>query len=338
MNRLLLVAISALVLSLPVSAKSFETVMVDTLNFESGLASVAVPPEDFLKIPFGKGPEQVGGDNEDTKHMTEGVPYTFLPIKDGSVWVLDSINQSVKRFDPKGALVTDIPFGKLHGDKPSIVRDFCPAPEDGAYLLCATDGKIERVDANGKLVLEIEGLRDAWSIGADPKGNVLVNHPAMNALLRFNPQGEILEKYDSMPDVGPFCDKDGKPYGMRAEESRVVLFKVTVASPAATVDLAEILLDLPKDRGAHFVSQKVLGTDSSENVYVEVTACDDDGVIHKSKLVRFDPSGKLLKQMDYRPIPFLSPDLPRHMVVTPDGEVMCFRVEEKNFVLCTYSF
>ncbi|HNV72461.1 MAG TPA: hypothetical protein PKO06_22315, partial [Candidatus Ozemobacteraceae bacterium] len=319
MKRFVLVALLAL---LPVCTFAADTpvkaVMINGLRYEASLASQAVAPKTLLEIALGTGKENVGSDEQDAEHRTEGAPYAFCALKDGSVWVLDTINQKLKHFSAEGKCLTEVAFPE-HPEKFARIRDFAIGPKESFYFLCSTDGKVERVDGQGKLITEIEGLSDVWEIGADPKGNVLVKNPAMNALMRFNPEGELIESYDGQADYSVYTDADGHPYGVRSDDKNAVLFKLTAASPTASIDLAKFPLELAAGNKAHYYSARVCGVDQTGTIYLELIAGDDDGVIHQNRLLKVSPDGKTLGKLEMLNTPFMAPDLPRHRVVMPDG-------------------
>lgn len=317
------------------TAPAFQVTTVDMIRYEAGLASVACKPAEFLRLPFGKGEDQIGGHELDIGHRTEGVPFTFQGLKDGSVWILDTINGKLKHFAADGKVLTAIAWSNHPQGKTPIIRDFAFGPQGGFYLLCATDGKVELIDPKGQCPVEIEGLQDAWNIGADPKGNVLVNNPVMRSLLRFNPKGELIEQYAD-PDLTVVTDLDGNPYGMRGDDQNAVLIKAKTASPVAEIELAKFPLELPKERKAHYVSRQVLGVDAEQRIYVELIACDDEGVVHQNRIVKLSPTGKEIGHLDFFSKPYMAPDLPRRSTVMPDGRILSFQMDDKGWALITY--
>ncbi|MFZ2957188.1 MAG: hypothetical protein WA705_09880 [Candidatus Ozemobacteraceae bacterium] len=327
--------IPATLFAVPATA-TFNVAMVDMIRYEAGLASSAQKPSELLRLSFGAGDANIGGCDQDLEHRTEGVPYAYIPLADGSVWVLDSIQAKIKRFSPDGKLMATVPI-KNHGDavKP-FIRDFALAPKDGFYLLCVTDGKVERISATGEQVVEIEGLNDTLAIGSDCKGNVLVRNNMLKGILRFNPEGELVERYEDQTDLSEYSDLEGRPYGVRGDDLNAVVFKTKTASPVEELELAKFPLELPKDRGAHYVSRKILGVDAAQNIYVELVACDDDGVIHQNQIVKLSPTGTILSKTEMISSPYIAVDLPRRLTVMPDGRVMGFSVDPKGWALVFY--
>ncbi len=334
MNRIVLVMVLMLVVSMGAFAAP-EVTTVNNLRFEKTVAAKAIKPEPYLKLAFGRDDATIGGSNEDEQKRTEGCPYSFLPQADGSVWLLDAVNRKIKHFAKDGKLLAAVAYAEK--DEKMVMRDLALLPGGNFVAIAVNDGKVVVLDAKGAVTCEIEGLHDAWSLGVDKAGNALINVPVMQAVLRFNDKGELLERYDGCSELSVVTDEKGAPYWLKSDDQNAELLKVTAASPTATVSLAKFPLDVPAEAKAHYVSTKVLGTDAKGQIYVELVATDDDGVIHRQRVARLDAEGKVLTQADILPIPYLAPDLPRHLMVMPDGRLMGFSVDEKNYQLHTYT-
>ncbi|HEY9071991.1 MAG TPA: hypothetical protein VIV61_17155 [Candidatus Ozemobacteraceae bacterium] len=326
----------ALSFSGAVSAAPFTTVMVNGMQYEASLASSAVAPKDLCSIPFGTADANVGGDAQDLEHRTEGAPTAFRAMPDGSLWVLDTVNQAAKQFSADGSFITSFKFPGSGAATFAHMRDFAVIPTGGFYLYNSTEGIVERVDEKGVSAVQIEGLPDSFEIGADSKGNLLVVNPVMQSLLRFNPAGELIEKYDGQTHLSAIVDKNDKPLGVRFDDAMAELFRADTASPVAEVSIARFPLELPKERKAHYVSAKLIGADAKANVYLELIACDDNGVVHQHRVLRLSSEGKTLGQADLLVIPFLAPDMVRHMTATPDGKILGFRSDTKSWIPITY--
>ncbi|MBP7634060.1 hypothetical protein KBA41_07800 [Candidatus Ozemobacteraceae bacterium] len=327
---------AALSLSAAASAQPFSVVMVNGMQYEAALASSSVAHKDICSIPYGTADNCVGGDMQDAEHRTEGAPTAFRPIADGSFWVLDTINQKLKHFARDGKPLETLPYPGT-GEKNFVhITDLAVNPNGGFYLFNATDGIVERVDAKGASVVQIEGLADSREVGVDSKGNLLITNPVMQSLLRFNPEGELIEKYDGQTHLSPIVGADDKPLGVKFDEQNAELVKADTASPVAEVSLAKFPLDLPKERKANYVSAKLIGSDAKNQVYLELVACDENGVVHRHRVLRLAADGEVLSQADLLMIPFLAPDMVRHLTVTPDGTLFGFRSDGKSWIPISY--
>lgn len=309
-------------------------VLVNGLQYEAGLASAAVAHNDICSIAYGKEDNNVGGDQQSDKHRIGGAPTAYCPLSDGSFWVLDSINQKAKRFAADGNLLASFAFPGSSNEKFITMKDMAVIPTGGLYLYNSTQGMILRVDEKGATQVLIEGLPDSRGIGVDSKGNLLVANPVMKSLLRFNPAGELIERYDGQTFLSTVVDAADKPLGVKFNDYEAELFRADKASPTVTVSLAKFPLQTPQERKARYASAKLIGADSKKNVYLELIACDKNGVIHQYRVLRLSGAGKVLSQADLLAIPFLSP---REKEITPDGKVFGFRSDKKSWFPISYT-
>ncbi len=315
-------------------AGNASVVLVNRLQYDAGLASSAVYPTDVCSIPFGTDDANVGGDSQDSKRQAGGAPTAYVPLADGSFWVLDTINQKVKHFGADGKLISCFPFPESGPKKFIFMKDLAVIPSGGMYLYNSTQGIVVRVDDKGVSQVRIEGLPDSREIGVDSKGNLLVSNPRMRSLMRFSPAGELLEKFSGKDLLTPMVDSADQPLGMKFNEQEAELFRAEKASPTVIVPIAKFPLRAPKERKAHFVAANVLGSDAKKNVYIELIACDKSGVIHQHGVLRLSQDGKTLAQADLIAFPFL---YPRKKMVTPDGRIFGFRSDNKSWIPISYS-
>lgn len=309
-------------------------ILMNGLQYEAGLASSAIAHKDLCAIPYGTTDETVGGEKEDAKRRSGGAPTAYAPLADGSFWVLDAINQKMKRFSADGKLVSSLLFPGSGGGRYLHMKDLAVIPSGGFYLYNSTQGIIVRVDEKGRSRTQIEGLPDSREIGVDSKGNLLVANPLMRSLFRFNRAGELIEKYEGQNFLSTVVDASDKPLGVKFNAQEAELFRAEQASPTINVSIAKFPLQTPKERKAHYVSAKVLGTDAKKNVYLELIACDKDGVIHQHRVLRLDAAGKTLAQADLLAIPFI---YPRKKMVTPEGKIFGFRSDRKSWIPIAYT-
>lgn len=311
-----------------------ESIMIESLRYEKSLVSKAIRPTSLFSLKFGRGDSEVSGDAEDEKHISYGVPFAFMPMKDGSVWLLDTVSRKLKHFGPKGEFLEAVNLENISkGDSP--IRDFALAPDNGFYLYSTEDRKVFRTDHTGKILCEIEGLDDTWSLNSDRSGNVWVENPRMQSVFCFNPAGELVERYGEMDGLSNVCDADGKPFGIKGDEQNAIVYKAQTASPSSLLELASFKLE--NAAKAHYVSRKILGRDEKGNLYFELVACDDEGVIHQNRIYRIPETGGPVKFFEIISRPCFSPDLPRHLAVIPDGRIMGFTTGEDAYQLFTYS-
>lgn len=331
----------ALMIFVSISLSIFSTAFAETsvvlknnLKYESSLAASAIAHKDICSIPYGKADANVGGTDEDIKHMSEGAPSAYIPNSDGSFWVLDSINKKVKHFGSNGKFISSFALPGSSSNKPSLFKDMAILPNGGFYLYNSTQGIVYLVDKEGKPKIQIEGLPRSKEIGIDSKGNLLIANPIMQSLLRFTPTGELIEKYDGQTFLSTVVDASDKPLGMKFTELEAELFKAEIASPTKLISIAKFPLTTPKERKAHYSTAEVIGTDAKMNIYVLLVACDRAGVIHQYRVLRLNNSGKILAKADLLVVPFL---YPRRERITSDGKIFGFRSEKTSWLPITFS-
>jgi hypothetical protein len=319
------------------SAAKPSGVLVNGLQYEAGLASSAIAHKDICSIPFGTEDGNVGShmQEQDKKRRTGGAPMAYRALPDGSFWVLDAINQKMKRFSAAGKLMSSFLFPGSSAKSFVLMSDLAVIPTGGFYLYNSSQGIVVRTDENGSSTVQIEGLPHSTGIGVDSKGNLLVKNAVMRCLLRFSPSGELIEKYDNkLHFLSTVVDASDKPLGIKFNDQEAELFRADNASPAAAVSIAKFPLQTPKERQAHYVSAELIGSDLQKNVYLRLIACDKNGVIHQYKILRLNSEGKTLSQADLLVIPFFAP---RKMVATPDGKIFSFKNDKQSWIPITYT-
>ncbi|NCB37303.1 MAG: hypothetical protein EOM80_00905 [Erysipelotrichia bacterium] len=305
--------------------------MINALNYHKSMFA-ASQADVYLKIPFGKELANVGGCNEDPDVTSEGVPWAFRMVDGGKVWVLDSLNGLLKLFTPDGKVERSVSLT----DFGQVVKDFAVAPDGSFAFLNAVTGYVYQAGADGKRISEIEGFNSANSIEFSPDGDLLIDHPIMQAILRFGSNGEIKEQYVCDETLSLYGDASGTLIGLKIDERLAELYLRTVASPATQVVLASFPYT-EEHEGVRYVGGKILGKDAAGNIYLNLVACDNNGNIYRDRLYRCSNEGKNLGELDVLTVPFLAPDLPRKRVVCPDGRIMGYYTDDKNYVLCVYS-
>lgn len=309
-------------------------VLVNGLQYEAELASSAISHKDICSIAYGTADNNVGGDQQGDKHRIGGAPAAYCPLADGSFWVLDTLNQKAKHFAVDGSLIFSFVFPESSSEKFVYMKDMAVASSGDLYLYNSAQGIVSRVNEKGVSQVQIEGLPDSREIGVDSKGNLLVANPVMQSLLRFNPAGELIERYDGQTFLSTVVDANDKPLGVKFNDTEAELFRADKASPTVTVSLAKFPLQLAKESKAHYVSAQLIGSDAKKNVYLQLIACDKNGVIHQYRVLRLSSAGKTLGQADLLAIAFL---YPRRKTITPDGKVFGFRSDKKSWFPITFA-
>lgn len=329
LKKIILIA-ACIVVTLSCGAQEAEFKLINALNYHKSMFS-ATPSADYLKIPFGKEMNAVGGQDEDVEAVTSGVPWAFRMVDGGKVWVLDSINKLLKLFTPEGKVERSISLKEMG----KVVIDFAIAPDGSFAFLNATNGYVYITDEQGKMVRAIEGFNSARAIEFSPKGDLLVNNPIMGANLRLSIEGELKEQFVCDESLSLFSADNGQLLGLEVADSNAKLYLRTVASPTESLVLAEFPYT-EKFAGVTYAGGELLGRDASGSLYFSLVACDEEGHIFRDRLYRCSIEGKVLGELDVLTIPHLAPDLPRKRIACPDGRVMSYYPASDSYRLCTY--
>lgn len=306
--------------------------LINALQYHKGMYD-AQKPVIIMQIPFGTADKAVGGSEQDTEIYSEGVPFAFRPMKDKTVWILDSVNYALKNFSAQGKLLQKISI-KDYGE---IVRDLVVAEGGSFWLLSPLEGFIHRLAPDGKHISKIEGFQEARAIEAGNNGELLVDMPMMSSVLRFGAD-ELLKEACSY-DLGLSLIEGvgGKLLGLEMSDKNVKLFLRNQVTPVQNLVLAEFpLTGFPED--VTYAGAELLGRDSKHNLYLNLIACNKDGVIFRDRIYKCSIVGKVKSQIDILTVPCLTPDIPRTRVVTPDGRIMTFFIKDDSYVLAGYKF
>ena len=321
--------------SVVVFAENKESLNFITLNSLKYLENMqsALEPEEYLTISFGTTENKVAGSRQDTNYYTHGVPYTFRPTNDDKIWVLDSGNNALKLFNLEAEVEKKIDLSSF---KP-IVRDFAVL-EDGFWFLNSITGYAYRTDIEGNLLAKMEGFADARRIDVNPNGELLVDYPIKQTILRFASGHTLKEHFVGEESLSLTANEYGQLYGLRIGDNQASLYVRQTASPAWEIELEKIIYD--KHPGVNWAGSEVIGFDQQNRLYFSLIACDDMGNIFTERLYRYDLQTKASDFIEILTIPYMSSDLPRERVVTPDGKVLSFYTDDEaqKYIICSYSF
>lgn len=308
-----------------------EVLMINALRYHKSMKD-ALRPVEILRVPLGAGLNAVGGSDQDERRFTEGVPFAFRASPQGGIWLLDSANHALKHFAADGKLQDSISISNMG----PIVRDFTFAPESGFWLLSPIDGFIYRIDATGKILSKIEGFFDARAIETSAAGELLVDMPMQNSVMRFSADETLKEKVPYDESLSMFEGIGNRLLGIELQERLVKLTMRTLASPSQSIVLHEFPLDISEEK-VSYAGAEILGKDKAGNIYANLVACHEEGQIYRDRIYRLSPLGKPLGFTDIITVPYLSPDLPRFRIVDAQGRVIFFYVDGTDYVLAGYN-
>ncbi|MBQ3644426.1 MAG: hypothetical protein II961_07490 [Candidatus Riflebacteria bacterium] len=301
--------------------------MINGLRYYKTM-SEAVPSKELMRIDIGAEPENVGGPKQDPKHTTGGLPMAFRPtVNKDEVWILDSINGGLKLFK-SGKLLKNINIKEF-----CTVQDFAFSP-DGSKIafLNANTGKIYITDDKGKLKTTISGYSYALSIEFENDKELLVLSPLSKGVAKVSVGGAPLGVFEGDQSLSNFSSEKGLWGIDYSNPTNAKLFVQKGSSPKV---IAEFPFAEYKD--VEYKVGKIYGLDSEGNVYFGLTACDPNGIIYRDRIYKCNQYGEILKELDVIDDPILSPELPRHRIVCPDGDIMTFYSNELVYAIRIYS-
>lgn len=288
---------------------------------------------DYLKVPTGIKPFQVGGSDQDKDLMTSGMPPAFKPVKDGNVWVLDSINGYLKLFSQDGKLKEMKNLSFLDA---KLVVDF-DVSENGVFVyLDRILGKIYVV-LEDEIVTVMETFNDANAIRLSADGTeLLVDLPIAGGVVRVNLDGDLMGIYKGDTDLTLYESSPGRLFGLRIEGKTAVLYIRNSYTEGDETVVAKFPYGAYK--GVEYKVKEIAGVDKDGHVHLSLMAMNDLGIIYRDRIYKCSSEGKILDYADIISIPSPSLSLmsPRNRMVSPSGVVMGFHCSGEEYVVYSY--
>ncbi len=288
----------------------------------------AKPSTEIMRLKMGARSENVGGHNEDIKEQTEGLPMAFRPtVNKDEAWILDSINGALKLF--KAAKLKRYISLKEFG----LIQDFAISKDNKLFaFLNAKTGSVYVTDDRGKVKSSFTGYASALSIEFTSDNDLLIVSPLSRGVVQVSNEGAPLGIYEADQSLSNFSTEKGL-WGIDCFEPTKAKLYVRKGSNVKIVK--EFVFDEYKD--VEYKAGNIYGIDASGNVSFGLIACDSNGIIYRDRLYKCTQDGKVLKELDVIDDPILSPELPRHRIVYPDGDVMTFFCNELEYAIRVYS-
>ncbi len=315
-----------------------EAIEIGGFLYSPGIASDVLPPATLLSIPFGKDDGNLGGTAQDTKHRTYGVPPSFRLGPEGSLWILDLLNQKLKSFSIGGKFLQGVKLPPLGKKEWTDYSDFCILPDGDFWLLSGAAGVAVRIDGEGKVKVSLKGLRHANEIGLDHRGEILIRNPFTNGISRYSAEGVFRVKLPGQAQHSLVTDATGNLYGFAGSDREPIL---KISPSTGTIKEERTLvgfgLEGITDPNVRFTNRKVLGTDAKGNVYVQLGACDRKGVVFRNRIARISPEGKIISQAEFLMGGVFAPGTARTRIVMPDGRILFIASAGERALFMTYS-
>jgi DNA-binding beta-propeller fold protein YncE len=106
----------------------------------------------------------------------------------GFVYVADSNNNRIEKFDEKGKYVSSFKVSLWHGKNDEV--PYLAISADSIYASNASSSAVLRFDLNGKLIAiykKQDGFSAASGVAVDDKGRVYIVEKGINRVARFTP-------------------------------------------------------------------------------------------------------------------------------------------------------
>jgi len=247
--------------------------------------------------------------------------------KAGNIYVADTLNHRIQKFDPGGAFLTK--WGaKGDGDGQfNEPWDIAVDNDGNVYVADTWNHRIQKFAADGKFLLKWGAFGDTRgapggptgvfygprAIAVDKDGNLLVTDTGNKRIQKFDPNGKFLAQFGSVGSldgqfsepVGLATDKDGNIYVADTWNRRIQKFDASF----------KYLAQWPVRgwEGESVVNKPYLAVDQSGNVY----ATDPE----QHRLLKFDSTGKLLLLWGQPGMDAASFNLPVGLAVDDSGNI-----------------
>jgi tripartite motif-containing protein 71 len=148
-------------------------------------------------------------------------PYGIAVDSSGNLYVADTFNNRVQKFDPDGKFITNW-GGKGTGDGEFDMPYGIAADIGGnLYVADAGNGRIQKFDTNGKFITKwgSEGtgegeFMEPYGVAVDSSGNLYVTDTFNNRIQKFDPDGKFITNWGGK---GTGDGEFDMPYGIAAD-------------------------------------------------------------------------------------------------------------------------
>lgn len=330
-RKMFLLVFCLVLMPMLVTAQEEDFKTINGLKYYKTMFS-AVSPEVWLRIPMGKAENSVAGVDEDEEIATEGVPWAFRASEGNKIWVLDTLNGAIKLFDKDGSVTKKIDITS-YGKR---INDMAVSADEKLFaLLDSVEGSLTLISENGKEIFAANGFVAARAIEFGSDGSILVSSPMDGGVIVVDGAGKRTGKFDGDQSLSLFQDKEKNLIGLDLSGRSASLF---IKNSAGKKNLAVFdYKDAPD--GVEYAGGEILGFDKAGNIYIELVACDSIGYIYRERLIRCKADGTGASHIDVFTMPYMAPELPRRRIVSPEGLIIGFYVDETDgkYTLVSYS-
>ncbi|MDD2624716.1 MAG: hypothetical protein PHF29_05140 [Candidatus Riflebacteria bacterium] len=303
-------------------------VMINNLKYHKNMAAAQMPGL-LYEVPFGNGKDEVGGFLQDLDRYTEGMPWTFRPVSNDKVWVLDSVNKRLKLFGKDNKVEKQIVLAEMGVN----VMDFAVYNNETFAFFNNVSGEIFVTDKNGEIKNVLRGFVTATSMEFNAKGELLIALPVAKGKVCVDQVGQLRGIYSGNQTLSTIESTAGGLYCLQFADKKAELFIQKGYNATSTVKIAEFEYELTHTKDVWFSGGEVYGCDANGNVYLGLVVCDIDGIIYRERIYKCTPEGKKLGSVDIISSPVLSPAAPRKRVIAPNGRILTANYNEDLYMI-----
>lgn len=303
-------------------------IMINNLKYHKNMAAAQMPSL-LYEIPFGNEKDEVGGFLQDLERYTEGMPWTFRPVSEDKVWVLDSVNKRLKLFGKDNKVENQIVLAEMGLN----IMDFAVYKNDTFAFFNNVSGEIFVTDKNGEIKNVLKGFVTATSMEFNSKGELLVALPVAKGKVCVDQVGQLRGIYAGNQTLSIIESTAGGLYGLQFADKKAELFIQKDYNATSTLKIAEFEYELIHSKDVWFSGGEVYGCDEKGNVYVGLIVCDIDGIIYRERIYKCTPEGKKLGSVDIISSPVLAPAAPRKRVIASNGQILTANYSEDLYMI-----
>lgn len=296
-----------------------------------------------LQAAFGDGTNEVAGGEQDKGGVTDGFPPAFCLDGKGRILVLDAGHGRVMAQDGEGGLAPLFAYSHSENGVHPATRDLA-ALKSGLVALSHTAlAQVRLYDTAGALLTLIEGC-PAEELGTGLDGQLLLLHGVSRQVMKFQvadqaPWTNSLAATVEGPDFFPVTHTGLSVYGRLMSSVEVDILVTRFGGKV------EKMLAVKPGAGEYIGNVRPVGCDAAGRLYLECLFLRDLDPAHEKHAYRMTlkrvntRSNEVEKEIETQPFRGQNSLVaPRQYVVTPEGDLLTYEVDETRYKIFRYKF
>jgi hypothetical protein len=235
---------------------------------------------DILLGKWGSGDGELGYKRSQHWEMVPTVPRNFTLDSKGNIYVVDTVNHRVQKFNPAGKFLMkfgseDDPNGYFEN-----LRHIAVDKKGNIYVSNWKQKRVLQFTSRGRFIREIPSRFDSPSLYIDPQGNFCLNK------YKYDSQGNLLGEVKST-----IADSEGNYYQSIRDKDLRKIQKFDIDDQSIyEIDMSQ------------YTRLSLVGVDIRDNLYVYVAKKGPRLPEQYHAILKFDRTGTLVAQLllDYR--------------------------------------